>query len=256
MENPHPQPIYTSSLTSPATFFTLTSAVFTVRIHACPRGEAESRGMSLQDLAHQYDVAVLGEWLVRLMLACILAKRGVRVILMTRERIRVSPLESRRFHTRLYSLLCWRKNTMSPNWKISLVPRESLSAFVLPAASKRTFAYHRPGKTFDPKEGHQLGTSSKDESHFFRQDIDAYLFHAAVHDGASPHQKTKVTDIAIHDRGVTIKTTTGEEILARYVVDGTGHDSLLAARFDLRENPSPLKHHSRTRQPSGRRSIL
>jgi len=204
--------------------------------------------MSLQDLAHQYDVAILGSGLSGSMLACILAKRGVSVILIdegTHPRFAVG--ESTIPHTSLLTLVLAQKYDV-PELEDIARPERIAERVCSTCGIKRAFgfAYHRPGKTFDPKEGHQLGTSSKDESHFFRQDIDAYLFHAAVHYGASPRQRTKVTDIAIDDRGVTIKTTTGEEILARYVVDGTGHDSLLAARFDLRENPSPLKHHSRT----------
>ena len=35
-------------------------------------------------------------------------------------------------------------------------------------------------------------------------------------------------------------------IRARYLVDGTGHRSILAERVGLRETPTRLKHHSRT----------
>ena len=35
-------------------------------------------------------------------------------------------------------------------------------------------------------------------------------------------------------------------IKARYLVDGTGYKSVVADRYGLRENPTRLKHHSRT----------
>jgi FADH2 O2-dependent halogenase len=108
------------------------------------------------------------------------------------------------------------------------------------------FAYHRPGQAYDSREGHQVGTSSKDENHYFRQDIDAYLFHSALHYGAVAKQKTKIVELTIDREGVVMRTAAGEEIRCRYVVDGTGHQSLLATRFELRETPPPLKHHSRT----------
>jgi FADH2 O2-dependent halogenase len=94
------------------------------------------------------------------------------------------------------------------------------------------FVYHRERKAYDPREGLQFGTSAKDENHWFRQDIDAYLYHLAIQYGAVPRQKTKVTELEIDEEGV--------------LVDGTGHKSVVADRFGLRENPTRLKHQSRT----------
>jgi FADH2 O2-dependent halogenase len=59
-------------------------------------------------------------------------------------------------------------------------------------------------------------------------------------------QKTKVTELEIDEEGVRLQTAAGEKIRARYLVDGTGHKSLVADRFGLRENPTRLKHQSRT----------
>ena len=59
-------------------------------------------------------------------------------------------------------------------------------------------------------------------------------------------RRPKSLGIEIDDAGVKLQTSAGEEIRARYLVDGTGYQSILADRFDLRENPTRLKHHSRT----------
>ena len=73
------------------------------------------------------------------------------------------------------------------------------------------------------------------ESHLFRQDIDHYLVKAAIKYGADYRDKTDVQDIAFNDDGVVLRTTAGEEFHARYLVDGTGHKSMVAQKFGLRE---------------------
>ena len=204
--------------------------------------------MRLQSSLHRFDVAILGSGLSGSMLASILAKKGVSVVLIdagTHPRFAIG--ESTIPHTSLLTLLLAQKYGV-PELENIAYPDRIAEHVCTTCGIKRAFgfAYHRPGKIFDPKEGHQVGTSSKDENHFFRQDIDSYLFHVAVAYGAVPRQKTKVASLEIDRNGVSIQTGSGENIFARYVVDGTGHESVLASHFNLRENPCPLKHHSRT----------
>lgn len=204
--------------------------------------------MRLQDTEHQFDVAILGTGLSGSMLACVLAMKVVSVVLIdagTHPRFAVG--ESTIPHTSLLTLVMAQKYGV-PELENIAYPDRIAERVCTTCGIKRAFgfAYHRPGQVYDSREGHQVGTSSKDENHFFRQDIDAYLFHVAVRYGAIPRQKTKVTSVEIDRDGVTIQTGAGEDILARSVVDGTGHESMLAARFNLRENPCPLKHHSQT----------
>src|SRR5207237_959021 len=111
------------------------------------------------------------------------------------------------------------------------------------------YVYHRPGQVYDRREGLQFGTSARDENHWFRQDIDAYLHNLAVHYGVVPRQKTKVTSLEIDTQGVKLQRSTGEEIRARYLVDGTGHRSILAERFGLRESPTRLVSVGMTIEP-------
>jgi|CZKH01.1.fsa_nt_gi FADH2 O2-dependent halogenase len=204
--------------------------------------------MRLQGSSHRFDVAILGSGLSGSMLACVLANKGVRVVLIdagTHPRFAVG--ESTIPHTSLLTLVLSQKYGV-PELENIAYPDRIAEHVCTSCGIKRAFgfAYHRTGKRFDPREGHQVGTSSKDENHFFRQDIDAYLFHVAVGYGAVPRQNTRVASLEIDRDGVSLRTGTGEDIFARYVVDGTGHESVLAARFNLRENPCPLKHHSRT----------
>jgi FADH2 O2-dependent halogenase len=202
----------------------------------------------MHDFAHQFDVAIIGSGLSGSMLACILSKKGVSVVLIdesTHPRFAVG--ESTIPHTSLLTLVLAQKYGI-PELENLAHPDRIADHVCSTCGIKRAFgfAYHRPGQIYDCREGHQVGTSSKDENHFFRQDIDAYLFHTAIHYGAVPRQKTRIDSLEITEQGIVIRTIAGEEIRARYVVDGSGHESLLAARLNLRQIPSPLKHHSRT----------
>jgi FADH2 O2-dependent halogenase len=85
------------------------------------------------------------------------------------------------------------------------------------------------------------------ESHLFRQDVDAYLFHLAVSYGVEPLSGTRIQDIDIDpDAGVTLRSDKGEEFRARYLVDGSGFRSPVADKFGLRDVPTRARHHSRS----------
>ena len=204
--------------------------------------------MILQETKHDFDVAILGNGLSGSLLATILSKQGVSVVLIDGEQHpRFAVGESTIPHTSLLISLLAEKYDL-PELD-DLVDAEGLAKRVCATCGiKRHFGYvyHRPGQTYNPTEGLQFGTAARDENHWFRQDIDGYLHQLAIHYGAVPRQKTKVTGIEIDDAGVRLQTSAGEEIRARYLVDGTGYRSILADRFNLRENPTRLKHHSRT----------
>jgi FADH2 O2-dependent halogenase len=202
----------------------------------------------LQEKKHEFDVAILGNGLSGSLLATILGKQGFSVVLIDGEQHpRFAVGESTIPHTSLLISVLAEKYDL-PELD-DLIDANGLATRICSSCGiKRHFGYvyHRPGQICDPKEGLQFGTSARDENHWFRQDIDAYLHNLAIHYGATPRQKTKVTEIEICSEGVTLKTSAGETIQARYLVDGTGYRSILAERFGLRENPTRLKHHSRT----------
>jgi len=181
-------------------------------------------------------------------MAAILAKRGMSVLLLDDEiHPRFAVGESTIPHTSLLISLLAEKYGM-PELDYTTYPDRLADHVCTTCGVKRTFgfAYHRPGKVHDRREALQFGTSAKDENHWFRQDIDAYLYHLAVHYGAIPRQRAKVTSLEIDQHGVRMRLSTGEDIHARYLVDATGYRSVIADRFNLRENPTRLKHHSRS----------
>ena len=204
--------------------------------------------MIIQESKHDFDVAILGNGLSGSLLATILGKQGVSVALIDADQHpRFAVGESTIPHTSLVVSLLAEKYGL-PELE-HLVDTDGLAKHVCTTCGiKRHFGYvyHRLGQTYDPKEGLQFGTAAREENHWFRQDTDAYLHNLAVHYGAIPRQKTNVTGIEINKQGVKLQTSAGEEIRARYLVDGTGHKSIVAERFGLRQNPTRLKHHSRT----------
>jgi FADH2 O2-dependent halogenase len=204
--------------------------------------------MILQDTTHQFDVAILGSGLSGSLLGAILAKLGASVVLLDGEvHPRFAVGESTIPHTSLLLSLLAEKYGL-PEIENLAYPDRLARHVCTSCGIKRAFgfAHHEPGQPYDARRGHQFGTNMKDENHWFRQDIDAYLFQLAIHYGAVPRQRTMVKDLSIDQHGVLLTTSTGEGIKARFVVDGTGFRSVLAEKFDLREKPTRLKHHSRS----------
>ena len=195
-----------------------------------------------------FDVVILGSGISGSIMAAILAKQGVSVLLVDSDvHPRFAVGESTIPHTSLLISLLAEKYGI-PELEHTVFADRLARHVCTTCGVKRTFgfAYHRAGTTYDRSEGLQFGTSAKDEHHWFRQDIDAYLFHVAIHYGAVPRQKTKVTTLEIDAHGARIGLSAGEEIRARYVIDGTGCRSVIAERYDLREKRTRLRHHSRT----------
>ncbi len=201
--------------------------------------------------SHRYDVAILGTGMAGSMLGAVLAKHGAKVLLIdnaSHPRFAVGestvPLTSRMMVTiaNRYGI---------PEVK-HLATFKGIHTHVTTACGvKRNFGFvlHHMDGTQHADETTQVvipGALADHETHLFRQDVDAYMLHVAVKYGAKVRQQLSVTDVDITDKGVALRTATGEEFSASYLVDGGGFRSPLAQKFDLRENPSRLKHHARS----------
>ncbi len=169
--------------------------------------------MILQDSKHDFDVAILGNGLSGSLLATVLGKQGVSVVLIdAAQHPRFAVGESTIPHTSLLISILAEKYDL-PGLD-DLVDAKGLAGHVCTTCGiKRHFGYvyHRLDQVYDSKEGLQFGTSARDENHWFRQDVGAYLHNLAVHYGAVPRQKTKVTSVEINQEGVTLQTSAGEE---------------------------------------------
>ncbi len=191
---------------------------------------------------------ILGAGMSGSMLGLILARHGVNVLILDGDvHPRFAVGESTIPHTSLLQSILAEKYQI-PEIDYLAYP-DGIADHIAPTCGiKRAFGfcYQRAGQWYNHQEGLAFGTSSKDENHLFRQDVDAYLYYTALRYGVTGRQGVRVAGVAIDRQGVRVTLTTGEELQAQYVVDGTGYQSVLAEHFGLRENPPPLKHHSRT----------
>jgi FADH2 O2-dependent halogenase len=198
-----------------------------------------------------YDVAVLGSGIAGATLAAILGRQGFRVLLLekgTHPRFAVGEAMQPQS-----SMLMW---ILGEQYDVPEIGHISSTEKILKHVTrncgvKKTFGflYHEAGKTQDPDQGHLLippATPLVSESHLFRQDIDHYLVKAAIKYGADYRDNTDVQDFEINDDGVVLRTAAGEEFHARYLVDGSGHKSMVANKLGLRAEAPPLRTQSRT----------
>ncbi|MEZ6194550.1 MAG: FAD-dependent oxidoreductase [Planctomycetota bacterium] len=86
----------------------------------------------------------------------------------------------------------------------------------------------------------------ENEMHYFRQDVDAYLWASALRAGAVGRPAMQVAEMAIDDEGVRLRTEAGETIEARFVIDASGHRSPVARHLGLREETPRMRTHSRS----------
>ena len=198
----------------------------------------------------QYDVMILGSGLGGAMLGAILAKSGLSVLILEAET-----------HPRF---TIGEATTPDTNFRLKLlglkydIPEIThLSTFhdlrdkVGPSSGcKRAFSflYHHEGQEQNPKESHQYPTLAPPmgpDCHFFRQDTDAYMMAAAVKHGATIRQQTRIAEFDVQGDVARLVSNKGEVFTGSYLVDATGMKSVLAHKFDLRDDPNGFTTNSR-----------
>ncbi len=198
-----------------------------------------------------FDVAILGSGLAGTMLAAILARHGFRALLLEKgSHPRFAIGESLLPQSTMWMWILGERFHVPEIQHLANI--ESIYRHVSPTCGlKRTigFAYHHEGRRQDPAEGHLLvppATPLTAESHLFREEIDLYMLRVARSHGAVYREQIDVRDFTLDGRLVRLRTSTGEEIRARYLVDGSGYRSPVAEKLGLRENPTRLRTRSRS----------
>jgi tetracycline 7-halogenase / FADH2 O2-dependent halogenase len=144
---------------------------------------------------------------------------------------------------------------------LTLTSAEALHQGVSPSSGIKNnfgFLYHRPGAS-RPERAWQavipqsylaeteLGREATyNEMHYFRQDVDAWLWAKALLAGAVGLPATKVRAIHFESTQVNLETDCGRRIEAQFLIDASGHRSPLAAQLGLRDSPPRFKTHSRS----------
>ena len=199
-----------------------------------------------------YDVAILGSGMAGSMLSAVLARNGVKVLLVdagVHPRFAVGE-STIPYTSSLIKIIAERYDVPE------LHSLENFKAIVddvsVMCGKKRNFGfvYHVEGNPHDPAQINEIvlpNLEQRMETHLFRQDIDTFLFQVAIKYGTETRSATRVTDIEIDPgEGVLLKTEQGEELRAKYLVDGSGFRSPVAMKFGLREQPTRARHHSRS----------
>lgn len=196
------------------------------------------------------DVIVIGSGLAGSSMAAVLARGGARVqILDAGSHPRFAIGESTIPYTSMLMRLVSERYDV-PEIK-RLTTFENVHGGIAPTCGIKKnfgFLYHREGEPQRYEECHEfpIPRITHIENHFFRQDVDAWMLRVAVDHGARVKQQALVSDVDFDEDGVTVHDAQGGSWRARFVVDASGFRSPLATKFDLRETPTRLKHHSRS----------
>lgn len=200
---------------------------------------------------NHFDVAILGTGISGTILGSILARQGASVLMIdagTHPRFAIG--ESTVPNTsRMLDMLADRFDVPELRYLSSFKRINKNISTTCGVKRNFGFIYHRQGQPPNFDEANQVvipGALIDDEAHIFRQDIDAFYLNVAVRYGATVRQALNIKDVDIDADSVTLTASTGERFYARYVVDGSGYRSPLADKFNLRENPSRLRAHTRT----------
>lgn len=201
-------------------------------------------------MSADYDVAIIGGGIGGSIIAAILARHGVStVILEGSPHPRFAIGESTIPETTLL-MRCLAARYDVP--ELALLSSYGLTRrhVTTTCGVKRNFSfvYHRPGAAVDPSEMVQLltfGSPLGPDIHFFRQDVDAFLYQTAIRYGATG-RNARVADVKFGDSSVQLETASGEIVTARYVVDAGGREALIPRKLGLRDEEPRFKTRSRS----------
>jgi FADH2 O2-dependent halogenase len=194
-------------------------------------------------MQQRYDVVVLGAGIGGAVLGAVLARQGRKVAIVDKTpHPRFAVGESTIPYT-TQALAVLSELFDVPE----LFPRAIREAVGRTCGVKRHFGYvyHRPGEVAKADEVSMVWLGEP-EFHFFRQDVDAYLFHTAVRYGVDPVIGVGIQDVQTDAAGAVVRLDDGRELHAGFVVDGTGHGSVLSKRHGLRMEDPELRTHTRT----------
>jgi FADH2 O2-dependent halogenase len=206
------------------------------------------------------DVIILGSGLAGSIAALCLQRHGLRVTLVdqgTHPRFALG--ESTTTPASLWLRVL--AHTFRVPELLHIASAEAIMRFVAPTSGVKNnfgFAWHRAGAAKPERmwqaiipqaflaESEHGRQPANNEMHYFRQDVDAYLWSIALAEGAIGRPATVATDIDFDDRGVTVATKAGETLRAQFLIDASGHRSPVADRLGLRDAEPRMRTNSRS----------
>jgi flavin-dependent dehydrogenase len=201
-----------------------------------------------------YDVAIIGGGPAGSVSAALLARANRRVVVLERDRFP-------RFHIG-ESLLPF---SMQAFTRLGLHEKFARAGFMEKFGGEMHGACGGDGVKFYFEDGFR---SQTDRSYqVTRADFDKLLLDHARESGAEVHEETSVEKIEFSEEAVTIGISQREhvgfsELRARYVIDASGRNSILGAKFKLKKNYEHLQkvsvfaHYDGMSRPEGRDGTL
>lgn len=181
--------------------------------------------------ASRYDVAIVGSHLSTALLAAILARHGVKTILIPTESDRHTPAGETTvpYTAELFFLL---------GSKFGLPEITKLGMFSTLPESVRcdcgvkrnlSFLYHRPGTRQQPAETLQFNVPAEHaEWHAYRPCVDAHAAGLAAANGAVVlHSDASPGGVTIGPDHIAVRLVDGRDIRARYLVNGSADPQML-----------------------------
>tara|TARA_R110002096_G_scaffold82931_1_gene192762 strand:+ start:1895 stop:3568 length:1674 start_codon:yes stop_codon:yes gene_type:complete len=209
---------------------------------------------------HRADVVVLGAGLAGTVTALCLVRQGLSVMVIdqgTHPRFALG--ESTTTPSSLWLRLLAARFDVPE--LLHIASHEALRAHVSCTSGVKNnfgFLYHRDGAE-QPTRSWQavIATASLAESegishprggemHYFRQDVDAYLWQRALQAGVVGHAATVVDHVEFAADEVRVDTRTGDSFHAAFLVDASGYRSPVAKHLGLRDAEPRWRTNSRT----------
>jgi FADH2 O2-dependent halogenase len=198
-----------------------------------------------------YDVTIIGSGIGGSTLAAVLARHGLDILLMeggSHPRFAIG--ESTIPESTLILRVLARRFDVPELAHLSTYAgtRKHISAG---CGVKRNFSFfqHTPHEPVDPQHSTQFPTFAPPlgpDIHFFRQDVDAWLYHLALRYGANSVTNAKVVDLDIGKDHIDLHTADGRLHRTRFVVDAGGIRAILPQVLGLRESPCRYQTQSRS----------
>jgi FADH2 O2-dependent halogenase len=201
-------------------------------------------------LTDRYDVAILGSGIGGSMLACILAKHGVKTLLLeggTHPRFTIGESLIPETGIRL-RILGEKYGVPEIGWIGSFhALRDNVSSN---CGVKRSFTYmyHSAGQEHQVEQTNQLPTLTPPigpDSHLFRQDTDAFLATMSVQYGATFKQQMRIEHIDFQQDEVALHAAGGEVVRAKFLIDASGMRSMVSDQLGMRDEVPRFKTDTR-----------